>query len=315
MRTTTVVDAARQALGPVGLTLPVSFTSALSIDLQREAVERLERAGYHAVWTNEVVGGKDALVQLAVLLAATRRMVFGTGIANVWARSPQTMHGAAAVLAQAYPGRFVLGLGVGYPQQAADTGREFGSPLTTMRDYRERMDSPTSPPAPDVTYPRIIAANGPKMLALAGEIADGAMPAGGPPEFTAQVRQVLGPDKLLVIGLSVVPGGDRDRARAIAREWVSGSLRQTWYAAALARFGYSDQEIAEVSDRVVDAIIAHGDPADIAAKVREHLAAGADHVTLMQPIGTDFSVGVDQFERLAPALRDVTAHLDRRAGG
>jgi hypothetical protein len=107
-------------------------------------------------------------------------------IANIWARQPQTAHGAAALLAQAYPGRFVLGLGVGYPKQAEGTGREFGSPLATMRDYRSRMDGPTWPPAPDVAYPRIIGANGPKMLALAGEIADGALPAGLPPEFTAQ---------------------------------------------------------------------------------------------------------------------------------
>jgi probable F420-dependent oxidoreductase len=220
MATTNVVDAARQALGPVGVFLPVSCTSAPSAELQREAVGRLERAG----WTNEVVGGKDAFVQLAVLLAATERMVFGAGIANIWAREPQTTHGAAALLAQAYPGRFVLGLGVGYPQQAASTGREFGSPLATMRDYLDRMDSPTWPPAPYVAYPRLIAANGPKMLALAGEIADGAMPAMMPAEFTAQARQVLGPDKLLVIGLSVVADTDRDRAKAIARETVSGGI-------------------------------------------------------------------------------------------
>jgi alkanesulfonate monooxygenase SsuD/methylene tetrahydromethanopterin reductase-like flavin-dependent oxidoreductase (luciferase family) len=176
-----VADAARRALGPVGALLPVSFTDPLSIDTQREAVGRLERAGYRAAWTNEVIGGKDALVQLAVLLAATERMVFGTAVANIWARQPQTAHGAAAVLAQACSGRFVLGLGVGYPQQAASTGREFGSPLATMRDYLDRMAAPTQPPAPDVTYPRIIAANGPKMLALAAEVADGAVPAGRPP--------------------------------------------------------------------------------------------------------------------------------------
>ncbi|MER5799224.1 TIGR03620 family F420-dependent LLM class oxidoreductase [Streptomyces mirabilis] len=303
--TTTVIDAARRALGPVGVTLPVSFTTPLSIDLQREAVRRLERVGYQAVWTNEVIGGKDALVQLAVLLSATERLAFGTSIANIWARQPQTMHGAAAVLAQAHPGRFVLGLGVGHPQQAADVGQEFGSPLVTMRDYVERMAAPTQPPAPDVAVPRIIAANGPKMLALAGEIADGALPAVQPPEFTAQARQVLGPDKLLVVGLSVVPDSDRDRARAIARERVSTGLGQPSYAAGLARLGYSDQDIAEVSDRLVDAIIAHGDPAAIAAKVREHLAAGADHVTLLSQVGTDFSVGVDQLAWLAPALAGV----------
>jgi probable F420-dependent oxidoreductase len=169
------------------------------------------------------------------------------------------------------------------------------------------MDSQTWPPAPDVAYPRIIAANGPKMLALAGEIADGAMPAMLPPEFTAQARQALGPDKLLVIGLAVVADTDRDRdrAKAIARERVSGGLGRPSSAASMARLGYSDQEIAEVSDRLVDAIVGHGDPAAIAAKVREHVAAGADHVMLMLPIGGDFSVGVDQLEQLAPALVEL----------
>jgi probable F420-dependent oxidoreductase len=305
METATVVDAARRALGPVGVTLPVSFTTALSVDLQREAVGRLERAGHRAVWTNEVIGGKDALVQLAVLLAGTRRMVFGTSIANIWARQPQIMHGAAAVLAQAYPGRFVLGLGVGYPQQAAGAGREFGSPLATMRDYCDRMLEPTAPPAPDVAYPRIIAANGPKMLALAGEVADGALPAVRPAEFTAQARQALGPDKLLVMGLSVVPDTDRDRARATARETVSARLGEPSYAKALVGLGYSPQDVADVSDRLVDAIVAHGDPDAIAAKVREHLAAGADHVTLLPPIGTDFSAGVDRLEHITPALVGV----------
>ncbi|WP_326643508.1 TIGR03620 family F420-dependent LLM class oxidoreductase [Nonomuraea fuscirosea] len=300
-----VVDAARRALGPVGIALPASLTSPIDIDGQRAAVVRLESVGYRTVWTNETVGGKDALVQLAVLLAATRRTVFGTGIANVWAREPETLHGAASVLAQAYPGRFVLGIGGGYPQQATATGREFGSPLSKMRDYLDRMDGPTMPPAPDAPYPRIIAANGPKMLALAGELADGALPAGGPPAFTAQARQVLGPDKLLVVGLTMVPDSDPARAREGARERVSAGLAQPWFAAAVARLGFSEQEIAEVSDRLVDTMIAHGEPAAIAAKAGEHLAAGADHVALLPPIGTDFATGVDQAEWLAPALRDL----------
>jgi Luciferase-like monooxygenase len=91
----TVVDAARAALGPVGVCLPASFTSTASADQQRDAVTRLEHAGYHAIWANEVIG-KDALVQLALLLAATKRAVFGTSIANIWARPAQTMHAAAA---------------------------------------------------------------------------------------------------------------------------------------------------------------------------------------------------------------------------
>src|SRR5450755_4258785 len=252
---TNVAGAARLALGTVGAFLPVSMTSTPPAGLQREAVGRLERAGYRAAWTNETIGGKDALVQLAVLLAATERMVFGTGIANIWAREPQMAHGAAALLAQAYPGRFVLGLGVGYPQQAASVGRNFGSPLATMREYLDRMGAPTQLPAPDVTYPRIIGANGPKMPALAGEITDGALPAMVPPEFTAQARQVLGPDKLLVI------------------------------------FMHATTE--------------QGDASAVMATVREHLAAGADHVLLGQPIGTDFTVGVDHLEQLAPALAEL----------
>jgi probable F420-dependent oxidoreductase len=295
-----VVDAARQALGPVGVCLPVSFASTPSGDLQREAVGRLERAGYRAVWTNEVIG-KDALVQVATLLAATEQMVFGTCIANIWARPAQTMHAAAAQLTQAYPGRFVLGLGVGYPEQAASTGQEFGNPLTTMRDYLDRMDSPTWPPAPEAPYPRIIAANGPKMLALAGEIAHGALPAMLPPEFTAQARRFLGPDKLLVVGLSVAPDSDRDRAKATARETVSGWLGRRSYAATMAGLGYSARDIAEVSDRLVNAVVAHGNPAGITVKVREHLVAGADHVTLLLPIGGDFATGVDQLEQVASA--------------
>jgi probable F420-dependent oxidoreductase len=295
---------ARQSLGPVGVCLPVSFTSTPQADLQRAAVRRLEDAGYQAIWTNEVIG-KDAFVQLGVLLAAAERTVFGTFVGNIWARPAQTMHAAAAQLAEAYPGRLAVGLGVGYPEQAASVGQKFGSPLATMRDYLDRMDSPTWPQAPDAAYPRIIAANGPKMLALAGEIADGAMPAGLPATFTAQAREALGPDKLLIVGLSVIPDADADQAKAAARESVSGRLAAPSYAARIAGLGYSAQEIAEVSDLLVDAIVAHGDSTAVAVKVREHLLAGADHVTLLLPIGGEFTAGVDQLEQLAPALAEL----------
>lgn len=294
----TVVATTRKTLGPVGVCLPVSFTSTPPADLLREAARRLEDAGYGTVWTNEVIG-KDALVQLAVLLAATERMAFGTCIANVWARPAQTMHAAAAQLAQAYPGRIVLGLGVGYPEQAAGVGREFGSPLATMRDYLEAMDGPTWPPAPDAPYPRIVAANGPKMLALADEKADGAFPGGLPPEFTAAGREALGPDKLLVVGLSMA------RDIESAREAVSARLGVPSYASRLVQQGYPASDIDEVSDRLVNALVAYGDPADVAAKVAEHLAAGADHVVLLPPIGGEFGAAIDQFEELGAAVAEL----------
>ena len=247
---TAVVEAARRALGPVGAFLPVPTTSAPSVEDLRAAARRLGRAGYPAAWTNEVIG-KDALVQLAVLLAATERMVFGTGIANIWARPAPTAQGAAALLAEAYPGRLVLGLGGGYPEQAASVGREFGRPLATMRGYLAEMAAPAQLPVPGAPYPRILGANGPKMLALAAEVADGALPAMVAPEFTEEARRVLGPDKLLVV--------------------------------------------------LVDASAA-GDAEAVAATVRAHLTAGADHVTVGLPIGTDFGTGVDHLEQLAPAL-------------
>jgi probable F420-dependent oxidoreductase len=211
------VDQARQALGPVGVMLPVTFSTAVPVDLQRAAVQGLERAGYRATWTNEVLGGKDALVQVAVLLAATERMTFGTGIANIWARQPETLQAAASQLAQAYPGRLVLGVGVGYPEQAAAAGREFGRPLATMRDYRLRMDRPTQPPALAAAFARILGANGPKLLELAAEIADGAIPVMQPPEFTARARKVLGPRKLLVAGLRVPADAAAQPAQAVAQ--------------------------------------------------------------------------------------------------
>ena len=251
MTTTAVVRAARDALGPAGPVLPVSFGPLPPVRRQRGAVRRLESAGYRAAWTKETVGDKDAFVQLAFLLAATERMVFGTSVANIWARAPQTAHAASAQLAEAYPGRFVLGLGGGYPEQAASVGREFGRPLATMRGYLERMDGETAPPAPAAAYPRVIGANGPKLVALAADIADGAMPAMQPAAFTAATRHRLGPGKLLLTGLRVSPDSD---------------------------------------------------PGQVTAGVGEHRAAGADHVLLMLPIGSDFAGGIDLLERLAPAL-------------
>ena len=300
------VESARRALGPVGVFLPFSAHPP-SADLQRQAVRRLEGAGYRATWTNEAgISGKDALVQLAILLAATERMVFGTSIANIWARAPQTAHGAAALLAQAFPDRCVLGLGVGYPHQAASVGREFGSPVGTMREYLDQMAAPTQLPAPDVAYPKIIGANGPKMLALSGEIADGAMRGNRTARVHRPSSAATRPGRLLVVGLAVAADADPERAKATARQTVArqAGRHPGTYAATMTRLGYSQQEIAQVSDRLLDALVGYGGAEAIAAKVREHLAAGADHVMVMPT--ADFADGVDQLERLAPTLAALT---------
>jgi len=305
MESSSLNTAARRSLGRVGAFVAASFTEPPSIDWQREAVRRIETAGYRTAWSNEPVGGKDVFAQIAVLLAETDRITFGTGIANIWARLPQITNAASALLAQAYPDRFVLGLGVGYPQQAAAAGREFGRPLATMRDYLERMHAPVQPPAPETPYARIIAANGPKMVALAGELADGVMPAAMPPAFTARIRQELGPDKLVVVALGVNVDTDADRARASARASVEAGLaRLPAKAATLADLGFTTEEIAPVSDRLVDALAAHGSPDRIAALIREHLDAGADHVALI-PGGAEIGASLDQLGELAPVLADL----------
>jgi probable F420-dependent oxidoreductase len=193
-------------LGPIGALLPVSFTDTPPVAAQRAAARRLEAAGYGALWANEIPG-KDALVQAALLLDATEHVVLGTCVANVWVRAAPTAHAAAALLAQTFPGRFVLGLGAGHPEQAAALGRDYGSPVRTVREYRTAM---TATLAPDAPYPCLLAANGPRMLALAAEIADGALPAMVEPSFTREARRVLGPDRLLV----VLTRTDPDEVRA-----------------------------------------------------------------------------------------------------
>ncbi|HET9690536.1 MAG TPA: LLM class flavin-dependent oxidoreductase [Acidimicrobiales bacterium] len=205
----TTVDDARRALGGVGAFLPAPYDVALRAGEQRAAARRLEAAGWRAVWLNEAVGGKDTMVQAAMLLAATETLTVGTGIANIWARPAVTLHGGAAGLADAFPGRFVLGIGVGYAHQAELVGQHFGPPAPTMRAYLEAMATPTRLPAPDAPYARILAANGPRLLELARDRADGALPAMRPPEFTAEVRALLGPEKLLV-AMVHLPAGQPD---------------------------------------------------------------------------------------------------------
>lgn len=299
------VEAARVALGRVGAFLPnIPRAEQATVGEQRRAALRLERAGYPAAWVNEGVGGRDSFAQLAILLAATERMTFASGVMNMWARPPETSHGGATYLADGFPGRFVLGLGVGYPYQAETVGRPYGSPLGTAREYlTRRFVVPSISPVLDVPYATILAANGPKMLAVARDHADGALPAVQPPAFTALAREVLGPDKLLAVSLSVVEDDDVGRARDAAHTFLSAvlGLNGSPYAAGLRRLGYSESALAEVADDVLEDVVAFGTPDDVAARVRAHLEAGADHVRL-DVVVPDFASGIDRLERLAPAM-------------
>lgn len=305
MADTGIVESARRSLGSVGALVPnIPFAPQPRVAQQRDAVRRIERAGYRTAWTNEGVGGKDGFAQLAILLAATEHLTFATGVMNMWARPPETSHGGATYLADAFPGRFVLGLGVGFPFQAETVGQEYGRPAHQARLYLERM--PTVPPITpqlDAPYATILGANGPYMLAVSRDFADGAIPVIQPPEFTAHARELLGPDKLLVIGVPVIIGEDRESVREAARTFLAGVLHRDGspYAQSLRRFGYSDNDVAHVSDPLLEAIVGFGTPAEVATAVQAHLDAGADHVRL-DPIAPDFESGIALLESLAPVL-------------
>ncbi|GAA2124161.1 TIGR03620 family F420-dependent LLM class oxidoreductase [Actinomadura napierensis] len=294
---------ARRRLGRIGVGLMTPLAPA---DEWRRAARRVEDAGYGAVWVNEAIGGREVFAQLGVMLAATERIAFGSAIANLWARHPAAMQGAASVLADAYPGRLALGVGVSMGAVVEQSGQTWGSPLTRMREYLDGMDAAVqAAPSPDVPFPRLLAALGPKMQGLARDRADGMLPAMMPVEHTRRARELLGPDKLLIALQPVILETAPEKARGIARQAGAFTIPGSPYIPALRSLGYSEADIADGgSDAVIDACFSWGDETAIAKGVAAHLDAGADHVcvTVFQP---DLASCADQFERLAPYLLDA----------
>ncbi|WP_330234086.1 TIGR03620 family F420-dependent LLM class oxidoreductase [Nocardia sp. NBC_00508] len=266
---------------------------------QREQFRRIERLGYGSVWTGEAptsspVAGREIFAQLAVTLAATEHLVAGAGIANITMRAPAAMHAAAVTLAEAYPGRLVLGLG----------GHSADRPLGTLRDYLDGMDEAAVRIRPDVRYPRVLAALGPQMHRLAHDRADGVHPFLQPVEHTATARAALGPDAVLIPHQALVLDTNAARARGLLRSFLGSGSRnvETPYTRHYRRLGYVDADLADGrSDRLVDALLAWGDKAAVATRIERHLAEGADHV-LLHPLAQELSEAVDQLERLAPLL-------------
>ena len=296
-----VVDATRARLGSVGV-----WTSALraaAVAAEPAAIGRIEQLGYGSVWTGEGIGGKEAFAHAAMVLASTSRIVCGTGIANVWARHPATMQGGAATLAAAWPGRFVLGVGVSHAPMVERSGQAYDKPLEHMARYLAQMDAAIAD-APDtpVAFARVLAALRPRRLELAREHADGAHPYFVPPSHTPMARDILGPDRLLIPEQAVVLITEPSQARRAARKHMARYLALPNYLGSLRHLGFDDEDLSGGgSDRLVDAIVAWGDEQAIADRVGELLASGADHV-LVQPLADDLGGVLDQLERLAPAL-------------
>jgi len=279
------------------------------LDLQpiaraRELAAELEELGYGAIWVPDAVG-RDPIIHAALLLGGTQRITAATGIAQIYGRDAMTMTGGWKTVSDAFPGRFVLGLGVSHqPMVEGLRGQTYGPPLTAMREYLDRMDTAMYVAAEPAEPPRrVLAALGPKMLALAAERTDGAHPYNVPPEHTARAREILGSEKLLAPEQAVVLETDPVEARRIARAHIAIYLDLPNYMNNLRRFGIADDDIAEGgSDRLVDTVVAWGDADAIRARVQQHLDAGADHVAVQVLKSQRTEVPIAEWRELAPAL-------------
>ncbi len=245
----------------------------------REVVAELDEAGWPTLWIPETIS-RDPFVSAAIMLEATTNLKIATGIASIWARDALTTANSTITLNEAYDNRFLLGLGVSHHTLTEWVRKHtYEKPLTRMREYLERMDaSKFRGVAPAEKPSRVLAALGPKMLALSAELADGAHTYFVPVEHTAMAREAIGPDKLLAAEQMLVLETDPDRARAIARQHMKIYLDLPNYANNLIRLGYAEQDVADASDKVVDAIVAWGSVDDVLARVQAHHDAGADHV-------------------------------------
>jgi probable F420-dependent oxidoreductase len=245
-------------------------------------VDELDELGFGAVWIPEAVG-REPFVSAAILLRGGSTIVVATGVATIYARDAMTTAAAQQTLAEAYPDRFLLGLGVSHQPMVEDIrGHSYTKPYSAMKEYLDRMDGamfvaarPPTPPA------RVLAALRPRMLRLAAERADGALPYFVPPEHTAFARETLGEGKLLAVEQAVVLETDPTRARELARTHTSIYTGLPNYTGNLRRFGFDDDDfVPGGSDRLVDAIVAWGDMDTVLQRVQAHRDAGADHVCI-----------------------------------
>ena len=296
--------ALRAALGPVGVWSFALQTHPATIE--QAAAATYEDLGYPAVWFPESIGSKEAFSHSALLLAGSPRVVVATGIANIYARDPAAMAAGARTLAEAYPGRFVLGIGVSHAPSVARRGGTYGKPIETMTAYLDAMEAADWTGPSVERPPLLLAALGPRMLELAAQRADGAHPYFVPVEHTRIARERMGPDPVLAVEMTAVLETDRAESRRIARGFAERYLASVNYANNLRRLGYSDEDVAGVgSDRLIDAVIAQGDAGAIAARVREHLDAGADHVCVQVRAADPMDLAIGSFTELRDALGET----------
>jgi probable F420-dependent oxidoreductase len=294
--------AVKHRLGKVGVWSALASTAPAAAE--RQLAVAIEQLGYGAIWFMEAPGSKEALTHAATLLAATERIQVATGIANIYGRDAVAAASGAATLTDAWPGRFVLGLGVSHAPAVEMRGHEYGKPVATMRGYLDAMDEAAGMlplPLPEAP-PRVLAALRPKMLELSRDRAQGAHTYFVTPEHTRRAREILGEGPVLAAELAVVVESDPERARTAAREYAAMYLSLPNYLNNLRELGFGDKDLEDGgSDALIDALVPWGDPDAIAERVRAHHDAGADHVCV-QPIAPTLDQQAEHLRLLAPGL-------------
>jgi probable F420-dependent oxidoreductase len=258
-----------------------------------ELAATLEQLGYGTIWLG---GSPDADLQIVEdLLEATSTIKVATGIVNTWKDAPEPVAASYHRIEARFPGRFLLGIGVGHPEA---TGARYAKPYAALVKYLDGLDAAGVP-----VHGRLLAALGPKVLKLSADRSLGAHPYLVPPEHTRRARALIGPDALLAPEHKVVLDTDPTRARAIGRPAVDKPyLGLVNYTNNLRSLGFGDEDIDNGgSDRLIDALVAHGDPKSVVAQLTEHLDAGANHVSINLLTAPDVDP-VEGFTTLAAEL-------------
>jgi len=290
-----------EGLGRIGIW--TATLDALEIPAAREAVAELDAQGWGCLWFGEAYG-REAFTAAQIYLGASERLAVGTGIANIYGRDAVTCGAAARTVNAAYPGRFVLGLGVSHaPLVERMRGHNYGKPVTAMREYLDALDAAPylaagSPELP----PRVLAALGPRMLELSRERADGAHPYLVAPEHTASAREILGPDKLLVVEQAAVLTEDEEAWRERAHEHLNIYTGLPNYRNSWLRQGFTEEDaVRGGSERLKQAVVPRGIE-QVKRRVEEHLQAGASTVVVQVLAGHVAEVPKADWARLAEAL-------------
>ncbi len=266
---------------------------------RREVAAQLEELGYGALWFPGG-HGDDSMDCARIVLDATSRVTVATGITNIWTEPADGVAAKHAELAARYDHRFLLGVGISHraPMDRIKEGM-YDKPYSAMVAYLDELDAaPEPPPAGE----RVIAALGPRMLRLSAERADGTHPYLTMPDHTRDAREAVGPGKHVAPEQGIVLETDPVRARELARGFVERYLTLPNYYRQWLRYGFTEDDLRDGgSDRLVDALIAWGDEETIAARVQEHLDAGADHVCV-QFIHDLGGLPTEQWRRMAEIL-------------